>query len=167
MDKAPIRADYTYRCKNCGFECHKAKIPGRVGAEGSAAVSVTKLGNYGTSATPTPTAFAEELYSATTVSFTAASGDTPAYLTDSESRFWEKRMGHVTAKIRIATDSGTNDGDYTIADYGVSAGTILLSSDDSLTTEDATTAGTVVISRLLYEPTISKGCPFCGTLNSR
>lgn len=166
-EQAEKRADYTYRCKQCGFENFKKPLPGRVGAEGSAAVRVTRLGNYGDSATPTPTELEEELYSATTVSFTAESGDTPAKISDSESRFWEKRIGHVTAKIRIETDSGTNDGDYTIAANGVSQGEIRLSSDDSLTTEDAATAGTVVISRLLYQPSVTSGCPLCGSLNSK
>lgn len=167
VEQAPKREEYTYRCKYCGFENFKKAMPGRVGAEASASVRVTRTGNYGNNATPTPAELEEEMYSATSLSFTAASGSTPAYITDSESRFWEKRIGHVTSKIRIETTSGTNDGDYTIADNGVLKGQILLSDDDSLTTEDAATAGTVVISRLLYQPSITTGCPLCGSLNSR
>lgn len=69
--------------------------------------------------------------------------------------------------IRVATTSGTNDGDYTIADPGMKRGEILLVSTDSLTDELAGYAGTTTISRVIAQPSITTGCPFCGTLNSR
>lgn len=153
------RSHYTYRCRVCGFENMKRKITG-------SSVPVTKLGNYGSSATPTPETYADEMYEATSISFVAAAGSTPAYLSDSANLFSEKRFnGGMT--IRVGTTSGTNDGDYTIADRGISRGQILLGSSDSLTDEDAATAGTVTISHVTYKPNVTSGCPFCGSLNSR
>ena len=67
--------------------------------------------------------------------------------------------------IRIATTSGTNDGDYGILELGLAAGEIL--TDGSLTTESAATAGEVTISRLVYKPVVGRGCGFCGSLNSK
>ena len=127
---------------------------------------VTKSGNYGDNATPTPTAYTDEYYSAITVSFTAESGSDPAYLSDSALGFSDN---HIQSNwgITIATTSGTNDGTYTIADRGVSRGTILLVSTDSLTTEDAATAGTVTIDKNIYKPNVTTGCSFCGSLNSK
>ena len=127
---------------------------------------VTKLGNYGDNATPTPTAYSDEVYAAITVSFTAESGSDPAYLTDSQSRFADNHI-QSNWSITIATTSGTNDGTYTIADRGVSRSTILLDDDDSLTTESAATAGTVTISINSYKPNVTNGCSFCGSLNSK
>lgn len=150
---------YTYRCKNCGFECRKNKILG-------SSVPITNIGNYGSNGTPTPESFADEMYVSTTVSFVAASGDTPAYLSDSANLFVDKLFRSAMV-IRISTDSGTNDGDKTIADRGVSRGQILLSSSDSLTDESAATAGTVTISNVTYKPNSNlSGCPFCGTKDS-
>ena len=129
-------------------------------------VPVTKTGNYGSNAVPTAESYADEMYEAVTISFTAASGDTPAYLSDSAKLFAEKHF-HEGMTLRVETTSGTNDGDYTIADRGVSRDEILLSSTDSLTTEAAATAGTVTLSRVINQPNISTGCPFCGSLASR
>ena len=129
-------------------------------------VPVTKSGNYGDNATPTPTAYVDEFYSAITVSFTAKTGSDPAYLSDSLLGFADNHI-QCNWAITIATTSGTNDGTYTIADRGVSRGTILLSSTDSLTTESAATAGTVTISKNIYKPNVTSGCPFCGSLNSK
>ena len=153
------RSRYVYRCAICGWECRSEKIPG-------SSVPVTKTGDYGSKGTPTGTVFYDELYEATSIAFVAASGDDPAYLTDSLSRFGEKQFKS-EMPIKIETSSGTNDGDYTIAARGVSRGTILLDSDDSLTTEDAATAGTVTISAKKYQPNTSAGCPSCGSLNSK
>jgi len=153
------RSSYVYRCKVCGFENRKTQISG-------SSVPVTKTGNYGSNATPTPETYADEMYEATTIGFVAASGDDPAYLTDSAYLFAEKHFSQGMT-IRVETTSGTNDGDFTIADRGVSRGEILLSSTDSLTTETASTAGTVTLSRIIYQPDISSGCPLCGSLNSR
>jgi len=127
---------------------------------------VTKTGNYGDNATPTPTTYSDDVYTATTVSFTAAAGDDPAYLTDSALAFADN---HIMSNwsIEIETTSGTNDGTFTIADRGVSRGTILLSSTDSLTTESAATAGEVTISKNIYVPNVTTGCGFCGSLNSK
>lgn len=150
---------YTYRCRICGWECRKRTMPG-------SSVAVTRTGDYGSNATPTPTAYADEMYEAATISFTAASGSDPAYLTDSLLQFGEKHFSDGMT-IRVATDSGTNDGDYTIGDRAVTRGKIELASTDSLTTEAAATAGTVTISRMIYQPNISSGCPLCGSLNSR
>ena len=148
---------YEAKCRICGFRVRKNKISG-------SDVPVVRKGTYGSNATPTPESFADEMYEATTVSFTAASGDTPAYLSDSAYLFSDKLFTSEMT-IRIATTSGTNDGDYTIAARGVTRGEILLSDSDSLTTEDASTAGTVTISRVLYSPLRTSGCPSCGSLN--
>ena len=150
---------YTYRCKYCGFECRKKLIPG-------SNVPVTKLGNYGDNATPTPTEYIDEMYEATTISFSAVSGSTPAKISDSAALFGDK---HFTGgmPIRVETTSGTNDGDYTIAARGILRTELRLSSDDDLTAENAATAGTVTISRIMAEPDIQSGCPFCGSKNSK
>jgi len=150
---------YTYRCKYCGFECRKQQIKG-------SSVPLTRIGNYGSEGTPKPESFADEMYTASTISFVAASGDDPAYLSDSAYLFADKLFRHGMT-IRISTDSGTNDGDKTIADRGVSRGKILLSSSDSLTDESAATAGAVTISEVAYQPNTSpSGCPLCGSRNS-
>jgi len=103
------------------------------------------------------------MISAYTISFTAAAGSTPAYLSDSQNKFGDAHMKG-GMKINITTTSGTNDGNYTIADRGVDIGTIRLSSSDSLTTEDAATAGLVTIYRRTYQPNVQTGC---GSLNSK
>jgi len=157
MNKVENRDYYTYCCQVCGFECRKKLIPGN-------SVPVTQKGDYGNNATPQPTTFADEMYEATTVSFVAASGDDPAYLADSLSLFSEKHFSSGMT-IRVATGSETNDGDYTIAEKGVTQSKILL--DESLTTESASTAGTVTISWVLHEPNVTTGCPLCGSLNSK
>ena len=159
MLRVPDRIESTYRCQVCGMECVSKKMA-------QSADPVTKSGNYGDNATPTPTAYTDEYYSAITVSFTAESGSDPAYLSDSALGFSDN---HIQSNwgITIATTSGTNDGTYTIADRGVSRGTILLVSTDSLTTEDAATAGTVTIDKNIYKPNVTTGCSFCGSLNSK
>jgi hypothetical protein len=153
---AKNREYYTYRCKQCGFECRKKVIPG-------SSVPVTAKGNYGSEGTPTPESFADEIYEATTIGFVAAvTGVTPAYLTDSAYLFGVKNFKSGMT-IRIA-GSTSNDKDCTIATGGVSRGEILLSDSDSLTTEGA--GDTVTISQILYSPNIVSGCPFCGSRNS-
>jgi len=119
----------------------------------------TKLGNYGDNGTPQPQLFAEVFLTGTTIAFT----DTPS-ITDSLSQFRDARFRDAM-KIRIGSTSGLNDGDYNIASRGVSPGEIL--TEESLTTESAAAAGTVTISRLLYQPNITTGCSFCGSLNSK
>ena len=159
MLRVPDRSESTYRCQVCGMECVSKKMA-------QSSVPVTKSGNYGDNATPAPVSYSDDVYTATTVSFTAEAGDDPAYLTDYALAFADNHI-QSNWSITIATTSGTNDGTYTIADRGVSRGTILLSSTDSLTTENAATAGEVTISKNIYEPSITGGCPFCGSLNSR
>lgn len=163
LSKSQVAKERTYyvgRCVHCGFEIRKKQIPG-------SSVPITKTGNYGTNATPAPVTFADEMYVATTVSFVAAASPIPAYLADSANLFGEKGF-HTGMTIRVAcSKSDTNDGDFTIADGGVSRGEILLSSSDSLTTQSAAAAGTVTISRMIYKPSISTGCSFCGSLNSK
>lgn len=127
---------------------------------------VTKLGNYGDNATPTPTAYEDTIYTASTISFIAASGSDPAYLSDYDMKFADSHF-QTGSSIVVTTDSGTNDGTYTIADRGVSRDKLLLSDDDSLTDEAAATAGSVVIARSIYKPNVTTGCPFCGSLNSK
>ena len=51
------RRYYVYRCSVCGFENRKKIIPG-------SSVPLTGKGNYGDNATPTPVAFADEMYKA-------------------------------------------------------------------------------------------------------
>ncbi|KKL93568.1 hypothetical protein LCGC14_1873360 [marine sediment metagenome] len=150
--------DYIYRCNFCHHVCFKRVTP--------SGQSPTKTGDYGDNAVPTPSAYVDEQYVATSIGFVAASGSTPAYLTDSLAKFGAKYF-EASSNIRIATGSGTNDGDFTIHDRGVSRDKILLISTDSLTTESAATAGTVTISRLIKQPNITTGCSFCGSLNSK
>jgi hypothetical protein len=150
---------YTYRCPTCGFENRKNLIPGN-------GVPVTNIGSYGSNATPTPVAYADEMYEATTISFVAANGTTPAYLSDSEYRFGENHFND-DMTIRVSTTSTTNDGDYKIAARGVTRGEILLDTTCSLTDELASSAGTVILSRIIYVPNIGTGCPFCGSLATR
>ncbi len=155
------RSFYTYRCRICGFECRKERIPG-------SSVPITKLGDYGSKGTPTGEVFYDELYEATTIGFVAAAGTAPAYLTDSAYLFGDKMLKS-EMPIRVVTSSGTNDGDYTIAARGVSRGEITLTSMDVLNpeTELAATAGTVTISAIKWKPNISTGCPSCGSLWSK
>jgi len=150
--KAKGRDHYVYRCAYCGFENRK-KIFG-------SGVPITKQGSYGSDATPQPVAYADEMYEATTISFVEGA---PDYLADSAYLFGEKHF-HDGMTIRVA-GSTSNDGDYTIATRGVSRGEILLSSSDSLTTESA--GDTITISRVIYQPSITSGCPFCGSRNSK
>lgn len=151
---AHTRAYYTHKCPYCGFEVRNKPISG-------SGVPVVHKGSYGSNATPQPTTYADEMYEATTISFVAASGSTPAYLSDSTNQCGDKSFSDAMT-LRVATTSGTNDGDYTIADRGVTRGQILLSSSDSLTDEDASTSGTVTLSRIIYKPDENAGgCPFC------
>jgi hypothetical protein len=159
MSENRNRTRYKFRCKICGFECTKEHIPGTNSP-------VTKLGDYGNKGTPEGEAFADEICRATTIRFVAAAGTTPAYLADSANLFGEKLLKS-EMPIRISTTSGTNDGDYTIAARGVSRNEITLKSTDVLITESAATAGTVIISRIIYKPNITRGCPSCGSLNSK
>ena len=159
MLRVPDRKESTYRCQVCGMECVSKKMA-------QTDLPVTKSGNYGDNATPTPTTYQTTVYTASTISFTAAAGDDPAYLSDYALGFTDN---HIQSNwtIAVTTTSGTNDGSYTIADRGVSRGTILLASTDSLTTENAATAGEVTIKRVIYQPNITSGCPLCGSLNSK
>jgi hypothetical protein len=126
------------------------------------------LGTYGANATPAPATDDVELYAdATTISFTAASGSTPAKINDSAELFESKIFFHGGMVIVVTTTSGVNDGVFTIADRGVAKGVLTLSSSDSLTTEAAAAAGTVTISQRLYQPGTMSGCPHCGSLNSK
>ena len=155
------RKDFTYRCRVCDFENRSKRI-----VDSFSDVPVTILGNYGDNATPTPATLSETAYTATSIAFTDAAGSDPAYLSDSKLGFGDN---HIKSNwsITIVTTSGTNDGTYTIADRGVSRGELLLVDTDSLTDENAATAGTVVISRVIYQPNVTTGCPFCGSLNSK
>ena len=106
------------------------------------------------------------MYTATSIAFVAVNGSVPAKLTDASLRFADQ---HIQSNmfIQIVTTSGTNDGNYTIADRGVSRGELLLGSSYDLTDESAATAGSVIIKRILFQPNVTTGCPFCGSLNSR
>lgn len=159
MDRIPKIGDLTYRCKVCGWLCTKKRMPELTRVK-------TKTGNYGSNATPTPSAWYDEQYVATTLSFVAAAGDVPAKINDSANKFADKHF-RSEQPIKIETGSGTNDGTYTIAARGVSRGTLTLSSSDSLTTENAATAGEVTISNVTYKPSATTGCPLCNSLNSK
>jgi hypothetical protein len=124
------------------------------------------LGDYGSKGTPPGVVFYDQHYSATTIRFVAAAGTAPAYLADSANLFGDKLLKS-EMPIRVATSSGTNDGDYTIAARGVSRSEITLKSTDVLTTEIAATAGTVTISAIKWKQNISTGCPACGSLWSK
>ena len=152
--------DITYRCKYCGQEC--------VGKPGllPSGLSVTKTGSYGSSVTPAPATYDDLLYTASTISFTAASGASPATINDSAGMFSEKHFIPESV-IKIDTVSGTNDGTYTIASRGVLPKTLSLSSSDDVTTETAATAGQVILYRVIYQLNVAGGCGFCGSLNSK
>jgi hypothetical protein len=152
---AKERGYYVGRCAVCGFEVRTNKIPG-------SSVPVVKTGSYQSAATPTPIEFLDEMYVASTISFVAAAGSTSAYLADSAKLFSDKQFTH-GMKLRVGTTNTTNDGDYTIST--VTAGELSLTSD--LTTESSSTAGTVTLSRVIYKPNATSGCPLCGSLASR
>lgn len=159
MQSVPTLDSLTYRCKVCDWLCTKKHVPELTRVK-------TKTGNYGSNATPTPSAWYDEQYVATTLSFVAETSSTPAKINDSANNFADKHFGS-EQPIKIETGSGTNDGTYTIAARGVSRGTLTLSSSDSLTTENAATAGEVTISDVTYEPNVTTGCPMCGSLDSK
>jgi predicted RNA-binding Zn-ribbon protein involved in translation (DUF1610 family) len=150
---------YEFRCSVCGFLIRDKQIPG-------SSVPVANMKGFGTNVTPPPITFTDEMYAANTIAFAASSGSTPARLTDSVLLFRDKLFTEGMT-IRVATNSGTNDGDYIIADRGVSRGEILLSDSDSLTTESAATAGRVTISKVSWKPNRTFGCPSCGNWASR
>uniref|UniRef100_A0A6M3K2M1 Uncharacterized protein n=1 Tax=viral metagenome TaxID=1070528 RepID=A0A6M3K2M1_9ZZZZ len=161
VDSVKNRDFYTYRCQVCGFENVKKRIP-------HSSVPVAKIGDYGSNATPTPQIYTEAyaMISSRTISFAAASGSTPAKISDAHNQFGESHFKG-GMPINVTTDSGINDGNYTIAAMGVLIGDLSLSSTDSLTTETAAAAGLVTIYRRFYKPNVTTGCPFCGTLNSK
>jgi hypothetical protein len=154
---AKDRTYYTGRCIICGWEVRNKKIS-------YSNVPITKTGNYGSNATPQPVTFADEMYVATTISFVDASSPDAAYIADSAYLIGDKGF-HTGMTIRVETTEGTNDGDFTIS--SVTRGEILLTSSARLTTQSAATAGTVTISRVIYQPQIASGCPFCGSLNHK
>jgi hypothetical protein len=159
MQRVRDREEDTYRCQVCNMECVSKRME-------QSDLSKTKTGGYGDNATPTPKSYADEVCALTTVSFTAETASDPAYLSDSKLSFSDNHI-QSNWSITIVATSGINDGTYTIADRGVSRGTILLDDADSLTTEVAADAGEVTISKNIYEPNITSGCPFCGSLNSK
>jgi len=159
MKSIPKTTEFLYKCRHCGFLCARKAIR-------EWERSKTRTGTYGSTGTPTPASFNDEQYNATAISFVAAAGDVPAKINDSANRFADRHF-HSEQPIKIVTTSGINDGTYTIAARGVSRGTLILSSSDSLTTEDAATAGEVTISDVTYEPDVTIGCALCGSLNSR
>lgn len=161
MERVLPRKHYAYRCQYCGHECVSKKMP-------QSNLPVTKTGNYGSNGTPTPSLYTETaaMVSSREISFAAASGSDPAKISDAQNKLGDSHMkGGMT--INVSTESGTNDGNYTVAERGVSIGEIRLSSSDSLTTETASAAGLVNIYRRTYQPNVTTGCPFCGSLNSR
>ena len=182
--EVPIREEYyTYRCHYCGQECVKRSgLP--------SGLPITKIGDYGANATPTPTAYNSLMYSANTISFTAASGTTPAMINDSSYQFANHHFaGDMTIAVvtqgssplpsafqvnafqgnafQVSTaGSNINDGTYTIASKGATMGSLYLSTADILTTQSASNAGLVKIYRVLYYVNQHSGCPFCGSLAS-
>ena len=160
-DYIPKREEhYTYRCQYCDFECVKESgLP--------SGLPVTKQGNYGSNATPAPVTYDETIYTAFTISFTAASGSDSAKINDSALQFADNHFQPGMVIIIVST-SGLNDGTKTIAEArSVSRGEIILSSSDTLTTETAAAAGEVILKRRIYQPGTMRGCSFCGSLNSR
>jgi hypothetical protein len=159
MKSIPTLDSLTYRCKYCGWLCTKKTVPELTRVK-------TKTGDYGSNGTPSPTALTVEQYEATTISFVAETSSTPAELNDSAGKFVDKNLRNGQL-ILVETTSGTNDGTYTLADRAVSRDTLLLDSNGSLTTESAATAGTVTISESIYQPNVTRGCPFCGSMDSK
>lgn len=190
MERVKERSEYTYRCRICQSENLHTKMP-------QTDLPVTVLGHRGESEDTvyTPLAldsgayltlddgstllldrditvsrgyqtYADTMYTATSISFVAAAGSVAGKLVDSDLKFGDQHIKS-NMSITVVTTSGTNDGNYIIADRGVSRGEILVGSTYSLTTEDAATAGTVIIKRIIFTPNIITGCYFCGSLNSR
>ena len=161
IERVLPRKHYTYRCQYCGHECVSKKMP-------QSNLPVTRTGDYGSNATPTPSIYTQDdaMISSRTISFTAASGSDPAKISDAQGKIADSHMKEGMT-INVETESGTNDGNYTIADRGVSIDEVRLSSSDSLTTENAATAGLVSIYRRTYQPNVTTGCSFCGSLNSK
>lgn len=120
----------------------------------------TKAGDYGNNAVPSPTAYDETVYTATTVSFDGDNGK----LVDSACAFADHHIIGGSTLV-ITTTSGTNDGTYTVSARGVSRSEVLI--DEALTNETSSSAGTVTIKRRIYKPNVTTGCPFCGSLNSK
>lgn len=148
------RDNVAYKCQICGFENVTERINGR---------NPTVIGDYGSNATPTPTTYDDEMYQSDTITFIYTPLISPLKrIVDSNQSFRDKHiMDHWT--LVISTDSGINDGTYTVTSGGVSRGEILV--EESLT--DEATPGTVTISRRIYQPNITTGCPFCGSKNSK
>lgn len=184
------RKEFTYRCRICSTENLHTKM-------NQSDLPITKLGilptDEGSTKTPLTLSdgsnltlsdgtilyldtgiaikpgyetFTTTMYTATSISFVAVSGSVPAKLNDSAFRFGDQHIKS-NMNISITTTSGVNNGNYTIADRGVSRGELLLSASGTLTTESAAAAGSVIIEKILYKPNITTGCPFCGSLNSR
>ena len=167
MLRTPTIAELTYKCKYCGFStCIKKKGISANPLQWSVARGITQTGSYA-EGTPPPALFDLECYSTNTISFSAESDSTPAKLTDSECRLADK--GFVPGEtIVISTESGTNDGTYTLAERGaITRSSLALETGSTLSDEDAATAGTVTISVRTYKPNVTTGCPFCGSLNSK
>ncbi len=169
MQSLPRIKDLTYPCRHCGFTCVKKTRVSYNSEPWGIGRGVTKTGNYGNNATPAPAQFdhGAAAYTASTISFSAATDSSPAKILDSQNQLADK--GFLPGMtVVVATESGTNDGIYTLAERGgISRSALSLSSSDSLTDEDAATAGEVSLTIRSYEPKITTGCPFCGSLNSR
>ncbi len=169
MESLPRIKDLTYRCQHCGFLCVRKKRVSYNSDQWGVGRGETKRGNYGNNATPEPVTFDDSAaaYTATTISFSAATDSTPAKINDSQNNLADKSF-LPGMKVAVSTTSGTNDGVYTLAERGgVSMSALSLSSSDSLTDEDAAVAGEVSLTIRSYQPNITTGCPLCGSLNSR
>lgn len=160
----PDRASLTYRCPTCGFEC--------VAKGGLASgLSVTKIGDYGTSGGPLPTTeVSSEVYAFTVPAgvnaFTAASGSELAYIYDP---FQKVSLIRIIGgdDVTVTTESGINDGTYTVDAKGISLDKIRVASGFDFASEDGGSAGKISLKVVQYKPNITTGCPFCGSLNTK
>jgi hypothetical protein len=159
-------SELTYPCRVCGMTCIKAKSIPANPTQWGISRGITQTGSYA-EGTPPPTTFDLEVYETATISFSAETDTAPAKIADSECRLADK--GFVPGEaIVISTESGTNDGTYTLAERGaISRASLALATGSTLSDEDAATAGTVTISVRTYKPNVTTGCSFCGSLNSR
>lgn len=166
MERVPVESELTRRCRVCNFPIILKKQISANPTPWGVARGITPRGSYQSDTVPTPESFNVELCESDTISFSAASGDTPAKILDSA-----KRLADLCLKpgdtIIISHTEGSNNGTYALAERGgVTSGELSLASGYNLTTQAVAAAGTVTISVRRFKPSVSTGCPFCGSLNS-
>jgi len=165
VQRVKNRSEYTYRCRICGFENLHTKMP-------QTDVPVTKIGDYGANGTPTPETYNLSCYDTSvfypetpSISYFAAAGGIDAYMLDTRQKFVE--FGFMTLRnLYVYTSSGLILGNYTISERGVSPQRVYVEEDFGMDLGAAEVGYTIIYKRS-YRPSVSTGCPFCGSLASR